>query len=258
MEFETILYEVTGGAATITLNRPDRLNAFNVQMHKEFIEALKQAEKDQAVRCVVVTGAGRGFCAGADLQSMGERSGSVGDLVRKFYNTWITQIATMQKPVLAAVNGVAAGAGAALALASDLVIMSEKASLVQAFVKIGLVPDSGSSYFLPRLIGLHKAMELALLGDKVSAEQAMSLGLCNKVVPEAEFPSAVSEWAVRLAKGPRAMGWIKRQVRRGVEQSLAEILELEAIHQDLASQTEDSREGILAFLEKRETNFTGR
>ncbi len=255
-DYETIRYEVAGGVATITLNRPDKLNSFNDKMHEEFIDALKKVQRDPGARCVVITGEGRGFCAGQDLQAIG--SGPISDIVRKYYTTWVTRIRTMEKPVLAAVNGVAAGAGCSLALACDLVIASEKASFLQAFVKVGLVPDSGASYMLPRLIGYHKAMELALFGDKVSAQEALELGLCNRVVPEEGFAATVAEWAARLAKGPRSMGWIKRQFTRGMEQSLEEILELEAFDQDAAAGTDDAREAIQAFLEKREPNFTGR
>lgn len=256
MPYETILYVVENGVATITLNRPDKLNSFNEQMHQEFIHALKAAQRDAAIRCVIITGAGRGFCAGQDLGGMGDKP--IGDLVRDYYNVWVTQIRTMEKPVVAAVNGVAAGAGCSLALAADLIILSEKASYVQAFVKVGLVPDSGASYFLPRLIGYHKAMELALFGEKVSAQQVLELGLCNRVVPEGEFEQTVSQWAGQLAQGPRSMGWIKRQFTRGMEQSLEEILELEAYHQDSAMATEDANEAIQAFLEKRTPQFTGK
>jgi 2-(1,2-epoxy-1,2-dihydrophenyl)acetyl-CoA isomerase len=256
MSYETVLYEVSAGVGRITLNRPEKLNAFHTQMHREFIDVLQKAERDPAVRCLVITGAGRGFCAGQDLQAVGEQP--VGDLVRNYYNTWVTKIRTMEKPVLAAVNGVAAGAGCSLALAADLVIMSEHASLVQAFVKVGLVPDTGASYLLPRLIGYHKAMELALFGEKVTAREALALGLCNRVVPADAFDQVVSEWAQRLAAGPRAVGWIKRQFSRGLELSFAEVLELEAYGQEAASQTADAREAIQAFMEKREPRFTGR
>lgn len=256
MAYETILYEVADGVGRITLNRPEKLNSLNAQMHKELIAALRQAAKDPAVRCLVLTGAGRGFCAGQDLADLGVQS--IGDLIRQNYNVWVTQIRTMEKPVLAAVNGVAAGAGCSMALAADLIIMSERASLVQAFVKVGLVPDTGASYFLPRLIGYHKAMELALFGDKVSARQALELGLCNRVVPEAEFADAVADCAAQLARGPRSMGWIKRQFTRGLEQDLASILELEAYDQEAAAKTADAKEAIQAFLEKREPRFTGR
>lgn len=255
MEFETILYSVAEGVGRITLNRPEKLNSFTGQMQKEFIAALRQAAKDPAVRCLVITGAGRAFCAGQDLSEAGKMP--IGEAVRTTYNVWVDLIRSMEKPVLAAVNGVAAGAGCSLALAADLVMMSEKASMVQAFVKVGLVPDSGASYFLPKLIGYHKAMELALFGDQVPARQALELGLCNRVVPEGEFEAAVADWASRLARGPRAMGWIKRQIGRGLDQDLKAILELEAYHQEAAARTADAREAIQAFLEKREPHFTG-
>jgi 2-(1,2-epoxy-1,2-dihydrophenyl)acetyl-CoA isomerase len=256
VSYATILYEVGAGIGSITLNRPDKLNAFNDTLHKEFIDALKKAERDDAVRCVVITGAGRGFCAGQDLEAINGRR--VSDIVREYYNAWVLKIRTMEKPVLAAVNGVAAGAGCSLALACDLVLMSEKAAFVLAFAKIGLVPDSGASFLLPRLVGYHKAMELALFGDKVTAQEALQLGLCNRVIDEAAFTQTVGEWAARLARGPRSMGWIKRQIARGLEQSFEEILELEAYGQEAASRTADAREAIQAFLEKRPPNFTGR
>lgn len=256
MAYETLLYDVANGVGRITLNRPEKLNSFNDTLHREFIDALKQAERDAAVRCVVITGAGRGFCAGQDLAAISGRP--VAEIVREFYNTWIMKIRNLEKPVLAAVNGVAAGAGSSLALACDLVIMSEQAYLTQAFVMAGLVPDSGASYFLPRLIGYHKAMELALFGDKVTARQAYELGLCNKVVEPESFEAAVTEWAERLARGPAAMRWIKRNISRGVEQSLEQMLELEAYGQEAAAATADAREAITAFLEKRKPNFTGR
>jgi 2-(1,2-epoxy-1,2-dihydrophenyl)acetyl-CoA isomerase len=256
MGYETILYEVAAGIGTITLNRPERLNAFNDTLHKELIDVLKKAERDEAVRCLVITGAGRGFCAGQDLEAIGNRP--VSWIVRNYYNNWVSKIRSMEKPVLAAVNGVAAGAGCSLALACDLVVMADNASFVQAFVKVGLVPDTGASYLLPRLIGYHKAMELALFGDKVSARQAEELGLCNRVVPAEAFAEAVGEWTARLAKGPRSMGWIKRQIGRGMEQSFEEILELEAYGQEFAAGTDDAKEAITAFLEKREPRFTGR
>lgn len=256
MGYETILYEVASGIGSITLNRPEKLNAFNDTLHKEFIDALRKAERDEAVRCVVITGAGRGFCAGQDLEAIGSRP--VSWIVRNYYNNWVAKIRSMEKPVLAAVNGVAAGAGCSLALACDLVVMAENASFVQAFVKVGLVPDTGASYLLPRLVGYHKAMELALFGDKVSARQALELGLCNRVVATEEFTQAVGEWAARLARGPRSMGWIKRQIGRGMEQSFEEVLDLEAYGQEFAAGTEDAKEAITAFLEKREPRFTGR
>lgn len=244
------------GVLRITLNRPERLNAFNQAQHEGLIAALEQAERDPAVRCVVITGAGRAFCAGQDLEAIGDLP--VGDLVRRYYNRWVMQIRSLEKPVLAAVNGVAAGAGVSLALACDLIVMAESAAFLQAFVRIGLVPDSGASYFLPRLIGYHKAMELALFGERVSAADALALGLCNRVVPDDQLEAAVAEWAGRLARGPRAVGWIKRQMNQGLERSLEEVLALEAYHQEAAAATRDAQEGIRAFIERREPRFTGR
>lgn len=257
MAEEVLLYAVDeAGICRITLNRPERLNAFDRTLHRALLDALARAERDPAVRCVVITGTGRAFCAGQDLEDVGKVP--IGDLLRKFYNVWISKIRRLEKPALAAVNGVAAGAGVSLALACDLVLMAESASFIQAFVKIGLVPDSGASYFLPRLIGYHKAMELALFGDKVTAQEALALGLCNRVVPDGELAGAAAEWAGRLARGPRSMGWIKRQFTRGLERPLDEILELEAFMQESAAQSSDAREGIQAFVEKREAKFTGR
>lgn len=257
MSAEAILYAVDeAGVCTITLNRPERLNAFDSALHKALIDALTRAERDEAVRCVVITGAGRAFCAGQDLEDVGKTP--IGQIIRKYYNTWISKIRRLEKPVIAAVNGVAAGAGVSLALACDLVVMAEGASFIQAFVKIGLVPDSGASYFLPRMIGYHKAMELALFGDKVKAEEALAMGLCNRVVPAEALAGTVSEWAGRLARGPRSMGWIKRQFTRGLDRPLDDILELEAFMQETAAQSADAREGIQAFIEKREARFTGR
>jgi 2-(1,2-epoxy-1,2-dihydrophenyl)acetyl-CoA isomerase len=256
MAYETLLYTVADGVCTITLNRPEKINAFNTALHKEFIEALKQAEKDPAVRCLVITGAGRGFCAGQDLSDISAEP--ISEIVRNRYNVWVTKMRTMEKPIIAAVNGVAAGAGAALALCADLVILSDKASLVIAFVKVGLVPDTAASFNLPRLVGYHKAMELALFGDKISAEEAVRLGLANKVVPAAEFEAAVQDWAGRLAKGPRSMGLTKRLINRGMVEPLADVLEQEAYLQEAAGSTADAREAILAFMEKREPQFQGK
>lgn len=257
MPYETILYEVTGGVGRITLNRPDKFNSFTEKLHRELQDALKQAERDPAVRSIVLTGAGKAFCAGQDLDEA-RATGPLGDVVRRYYNPLIQKLRSIEKPVIAAVNGAAAGAGASLALACDLVVMSEKAYYMLAFVKVGLVPDSGASYWLPRLIGYHRAMELALSGDRMTAQRALELGLCNKVVPAAELEGAVSEWAGRLAQGPRSMGLIKRQFHRGMSYDLDDLLEYEAFGQEIAGHTADAQEGIAAFLEKREPKFQGK
>jgi 2-(1,2-epoxy-1,2-dihydrophenyl)acetyl-CoA isomerase len=256
MAFETLLYEVADGICTITLNRPERINSFNNALHKEYIEALKQAEKDPAVRCIILTGAGRGFCSGQDLGDLSAEP--ISEIVRTKYNVWVTKMRTMEKPIIAAVNGVAAGAGASLALAADIILMAENASLVLSFVKIGLVPDTGASFFLPRLVGYHKAMEIALLGDKISATEALRLGLVNQVIPAEEFAATVRSYAARLAKGPKSMGWIKRMLNRGLTASLPEMLEQEAYLQEAAGATADAHEAITAFLEKREPRFQGK
>lgn len=256
MAFESLLYEVADGVCTITLNRPERINSFNNTLHKEFIEALKQAEKDAAVRCIVLTGAGRGFCSGQDLGDISAEP--ISEIVRTKYNVWVTKMRTMEKPIIAAVNGVAAGAGAALALAADIILMADSASMVLSFVKVGLVPDTGASFFLPRLVGYHKAMEIALLADKISSAEALRLGLVNQVIPAAEFATTVQGYAARLAKGPKSMGWIKRMLNRGLTASLPEMLEQEAYLQEAAGATQDAREAILAFMEKREPQFQGR
>lgn len=255
--YETILYGVEDGVGRITLNRPDKLNSFNEKMHRELQDALREAGRDTAVRSLVLTGAGKAFCAGQDLEeAMGK--GPLGDTVRRYYNPLIQALRSLEKPIIAAVNGAAAGAGASLALACDLVLMSEKAYFMLAFVKVGLVPDSGASYWLPRLIGYHRAMEMALSGDRMSAERAWELGICNRVVAPEAFEATVAELAGKLARGPRSMGLIKRQFHRGMSWSLDEVLEYEAYGQEIAGQTADAQEGIAAFLAKRAPNFQGK
>lgn len=257
--YETIQYSLEEGVGTIVLNRPERLNAFTRTMHKELKDVFTRAERDPEVRALMITGAGRAFCAGQDLTEAGGGGGlSVTEKLRETYNVMIMKLRSMEKPVLAAVNGVAAGAGCSLALACDLILMSEKATFIQAFTKIGLVPDSGASYFLPRAVGYYKAMEMALFGDRVTAQEALAMGLCNRVLSEEELMPTAREWARRLARGPRAMGWTKRLIARGLERSLPEILEMEALLQAAAGSSEDAKEGIAAFIEKREARFTGR
>ena len=263
MDYETILYTLEEGVLTITLNRPEVLNAFNRKMTDEIQDALKKAERDPAVRCIVFTGAGRAFSSGEDLKArMAEGDGGGGGFgvtLRERYNPIILKIRNIEKPVLASVNGVAAGAGCSLALACDMRIASDKARFIEVFVRVGLVPDSGSCFFLPRLVGLGKALEMAFLGDEVSAEEAARIGLVNRVVPAEELEEATHELALRLAKGPtRAIGLAKRAINRALSMDLEQVLEYEMYAQEIAGASEDHREGIAAFLEKRPPVFRGR
>ncbi len=259
MAYDTIIYEKTNGAATITLNRPQALNAFVSQMNQEVMDALRDGDRDSAVRCFVITGAGRAFSAGQDLKGRTpEQKGSLGASLREKYNPMILQIRRTEKIVLAAVNGVAAGAGCNLALACDLRIASEEAKFIQAFVRVGLAPDSGGSFILPHLVGFSKAMELLLLGEPIDAQEARRIGLVAKVVPAAEFPKATAELADRLARSPRGIGLIKRAVNQAMLAHLESQLEYEAQLQEIAGRSADYDEGVRAFIEKRAPVFTGK
>lgn len=260
MDYEAIVLAVEAGVATITLNRPEKLNAFNAQMTKETIDALKRTGRDKAVRCVVITGAGRGFSAGQDLGDVSSREDefAISDHLRAGYNRIVTQITTMEKPVVAGVNGVAAGAGCGIALACDLRICSDKASFIQAFSRVGLLPDSGTTWTLTRLIGYARAYEMAVTADKVSAEKALSWGMVNEVVPHEQLPEILMAWAQQLATGPTvAYALTKRAMYKAMNSTLAEALEYEAQLQDIAGKTFDNKEGVTAFLEKREPEFRG-
>jgi 2-(1,2-epoxy-1,2-dihydrophenyl)acetyl-CoA isomerase len=259
VSYETIIYEKDGGLATITLNRPQSLNAFVPQMNKEVLEALKDGARDNDVRCLMITGAGRAFCAGQDLKGRTpDQKGSLGASLREKYNPMIRQIRQMEKIVIAAVNGVAAGAGCNLALACDLRVASEDAKFIQSFVRVGLAPDSGGSFILPRLVGLSKAMELLLLGDTVDAGEAQRIGLVARVFPEVEFAKAAKEVGERVARAPRGIGLIKRAVNHANLPNLESDLEYEAYLQEIAGRSSDYDEGVRAFLEKRAPVFTGK
>lgn len=260
---ELLIIETEGFVRTLRLNRPDVLNSFNNDLLAALGKAVREAERDKGVRCVVITGAGRGFSAGQDLADVAERYKSdapieLGSHLRDRYHPTISKIRTMEKPVIAAVNGVAAGAGCSLALACDIRIAAESASFIEAFVNVGLVPDSGSTFFLPRLIGISRALEMAITGRKVKADEALQIGLVNKVVPDAELAAETMKLAQQLAAlPPRAIGLTKRAMNRAWTVELDDQLEYEAMSQTTAGQTRDHREGVTAFLEKRKPNFTG-
>ncbi|MBI3835117.1 MAG: enoyl-CoA hydratase/isomerase family protein [Planctomycetes bacterium] len=250
-----------GGIRKLTLSRPDVLNSFNNALLDALNKAVRDAERDNSVRCVVITGAGRGFSAGQDLADVSDRYKSdapieLGAHIRERYNPLISKIRSLEKPVIAAVNGVAAGAGCSLALACDMRIAAESASFIEAFINVGLVPDSGSTFMLPRLIGLSHAIEMAITGRKVKADEALRIGLVNSVVPDADLAAETQKLASRLASLPtKAIGLTKRAMNAAWNNELDTQLDYEAMLQTAAGQTKDHREGIAAFLEKREAKF---
>jgi len=260
MDFQFIKLEVTGGVATLTLNRPEVYNALNDGITYEIQDALKLAAKDASVRVIVLTGSGKAFCSGQDLKAAsGQEKRSFMQSLHKRYNPIISAMRAMPKPIICRLNGVAAGAGCSLALACDMIIASEEATLIEVFVNIGLVPDSGSSYFLPRLIGMAKAFELCSMGSKVKAAEALQLGLINKVVAADQLDAAVKEYSDYFAQAPtKAIGLIKRMLNKSTTATLEEMLEYEAYCQEIAGTSEDYKEGVSAFLEKRKAVFTGR
>ncbi|SEA86095.1 2-(1,2-epoxy-1,2-dihydrophenyl)acetyl-CoA isomerase [Thalassobacillus cyri] len=256
--FETINYQVHNNIAWITMNRPDKLNAFIGQMNKEVQQAVKQANGEESVRCLVITGEGRAFCSGQDLSEVNEDT-NLGDIIRSNYGPMIKEIARCDKPIVAALNGVAAGAGMSLALACDFRIASEKASMVEAFIHVGLIPDAGNLYYLPRLVGHAKALELAILGEKITAAEAKEFGLVTRVVPEASLETEVTQFAERLASMPtKAIQLIKRNLKESWTMELDEYLEKEAQGQRIAGLTADYKEGVEAFLQKRKPEFVGK
>jgi 2-(1,2-epoxy-1,2-dihydrophenyl)acetyl-CoA isomerase len=260
MTYEHILFTLDSGLATITLNRPDKLNAFNDGMIQETADAFKQCARDKAVRCVVLTGNGRAFSSGQDLSDVETRGEnfSVGDHLRHGYHRLIKQMLATEKPIIGAINGVAAGAGCGIALATDIRIASDKASFMLAFSRVGLVPDSGTNWLLPRIIGQARAYEMAVTADRISADKALEWGIVNRVVPHEQLMEQVMAWAGPVATGPTlAYGLAKRAMNRAWDMSLEEALDYEAHLQELAARSRDFREGVTAFLEKREANFTG-
>jgi 2-(1,2-epoxy-1,2-dihydrophenyl)acetyl-CoA isomerase len=259
--YEFILYEELDGVAKITLNRPEVINAIHTALGQELYAALKQVEANSAIRAVVLTGAGRGFCSGQDLgdRVAADPSLRLADSVRERYNLLITKIHTLHVPVIAAVKGVAAGAGFGLALACDIRFASSTAKFTMAFSKIGLVPDSGSSYFLPRIVGTAKALELAWTADVINAEEALRLGIVNRVFDPEVLLDETMAFAKRLAEGPTlAYQLTKQAIHANTHASLAEALEREAVLQDIAGRSHDFREGVRAFAEKRSPKYEGR
>jgi 2-(1,2-epoxy-1,2-dihydrophenyl)acetyl-CoA isomerase len=259
--YETILYEKTGGVADVALNRPEKLNAFDATMHEELYAALDGAASDEEVRCVVLRGEGRGFSAGADLAGILEGSDGTPDLGEYLQNTYsrlVRRMVSMEKPIVASLHGPVYGAGVGIALACDLRIAAQSAKFSVAFIKIGLMPDAGVSFFLPRVVGLGHALEMSMLGDPVEADEALRTGLVNRVVPDESLAEETAALAARLAAMPTAaIGRTKGALYASFEADLETVLEREAEGQTFCGYTADHREGVAAFFEKREARFGG-
>jgi len=263
MPFETILFEIDGGVATLTLNRPDKLNAFTAAMHEELREAMHRVRTEQDVRALLIAANGRGFCAGQDLTERVMKDGAgpfdLGATLEKNYNPLVKGLRELPFPVICAVNGVAAGAGCNFALACDIVIAARSASFIEVFSRIGLIPDACGTYVLPRLVGMARAMGMSLTTEPVTAEQAAAWGLIWKCVDDDQLTSTTRDLAQRFAAGPtRAYALIKQALYASPNNTLEQQLALEAALQREAGQSADFQEGVKAFLEKRAAQFTGR
>lgn len=259
MSYETILFEQNEGVATLTLNRPDVFNAFNEQQSFDVIDALKKCAKDKTIRVLVITGAGKAFCSGQDLKSIaGAENRSLRESIDKRYNPMIKAIRNLPIPVICRLNGVAAGAGCSMALACDMIVASENATLIEVFINVGLVLDSGSSYFLPRLVGSARAFELSTMGTKVTAQQAFDWGMVNRICKLEDLDAEVKKITDYYATAPtKAIGLMKKMLNKSFNSDLDTMLEYEAYCQEIAGRSKDNKEGVKAFIEKRKPNFTG-
>jgi len=259
MNYEHVILERRGGVATLTLNRPEKLNALNRKMIEELGSAMIEMRNDKDVRALVITGAGRGFCSGADVGDMAQTAGTEARYWTQMANRIILGLSDLERPVVAKVNGVAVGIGCSLALGADIIIASENAQFGVIFSRIGLIPDGGSLFHLPRLVGPAKAKELIFTSKMIDAEEAERICLINKAVPADKLNDEVDTLAKQLAEGPTmAMGMAKKIINKGLNMDLSSVLECEAFGQTIAGMTEDAREGITAFLEKRKPKFNGR
>ncbi len=259
--YQHLLFSVKDGIATISLNRPDYFNALNTLLKQELLQAFTETQKDSSVKVVVLTGEGKAFCSGQDLkEAMNELQGkSYAEQIRTYYNPLILAMRNLPKPIICQLQGMAAGAGCSLALACDLIIAADTAAIAELFVGIGLVMDSGSGYFLPRAVGPYKAFELATMGTKVGAHEALALGLVNKVVPADQLAQTTRGIAQYYTHAPaKAIGLMKQMLHQSDAMSLEEMLDYEAELQEIAGASEDHREGVKAFLEKRPPVFTGK